>query len=97
MFDNLYCSTLYQEELNISNDYNQNPKSFQYDFLNDDININPESNPYEIKMPIELFESLKQNKPFIFLANPPYATANNAGSKGTSKKSVAITEIKWFG
>ncbi|HDA7687593.1 TPA: hypothetical protein O5W81_002224 [Staphylococcus aureus] len=93
MFDNLYCSTLYQEELNISNDYNQNPKSFQYDFLNDDININPESNPYEIKMPIELFESLKQNKPFIFLANPPYATANNAGSKGTSKKSVAITEI----
>lgn len=93
LFDNLYCSTLYQEELDISNDYNQNSKSFQFDFLNDDININPESNPYEIKMPIELFESLKQNKPFIFFANPPYATANNAGAKGTSKKSVAITEI----
>lgn len=93
LFDNLYCSTLYQEELDISEDYNQNSKSFQFDFLNDDININPESNPYEIKMPLELFESLNQNKPFIFFANPPYATANNAGAKGTSKKSVANTEM----
>lgn len=36
-FKDLYCSTLYQEDLNIGERYNKNAVKFQYDFLNDDV------------------------------------------------------------
>lgn len=92
-FKNLYSSTLHQEELDMSTRYNHDSVNFQYDFLNDDVDINPESDPTQIKMPIQLFNDLKANKPIIFYANPPYATANEAGAKGQSKKTVAKTKM----
>lgn len=92
-FKELYSSTLFQEELNLGEVYNKDSKSFQYDFLNDDIDIHPNINLFDLKMPNELFETLKEDKPIVFFANPPYATANDAGSKGTSKQGNAQTEI----
>lgn len=92
-FKNLYSSTLHQEELDISTRFNKEAISFQYDFLNDDVNVNPDSDVRTLKMPIKLFNDLKANKPIIFFANPPYATANDAGAKGTSKKNVAQTKL----
>lgn len=41
-FKELYCSTLHQEELNIAEDYNPEATTFQYDFLNDDMEIHSE-------------------------------------------------------
>lgn len=35
----LYMSTLHEEELSVSADYNTNGVSFQYDFLNDDVDV----------------------------------------------------------
>jgi hypothetical protein len=80
-FKELYCSTLYQEELEIGNRYNKEAISFQFDFLNDDLD----------KIPQQLMNCLLENKPIIFFMNPPYATA---GIKGTeSKIGCAKTKI----
>ena len=82
-FKELYCSTLENAELAISERYNREATSFQFDFLNDSLD----------KLPQGLKEALEQNKPIIFLINPPYATANNLQKDGTSKEGVAKTMI----
>lgn len=38
-FNDLYSSTLHKEELSVSADYNKNNVAFQYDFLNDDVEL----------------------------------------------------------
>ena len=73
-FKELYCSTLENAELAISDRYNREGVSFQFDFLNDSLD----------KLPQGLKSALEENKPIIFFINPPYATANNA-KQGTSK------------
>ena len=82
-FKELYCSTLEQAELEIGKRYNPEATSFQFDFLNDSLD----------KLPQGLLNALKENKPIVFLNNPPYATANNLQSDGTSKKGIALTSI----
>lgn len=81
-----------QPELDLGFQYNQNAIKFQYDFFNDDVDITPLMDGI-YKIPQQLFEDLKSNKPIVFFMNPPYATANNAGAKGTSKERVAKTKI----
>lgn len=95
-FKSLFSSTIHQEELNMSTKYNHEGVSFQYDFLNDDIDVSPTSNPKDLKMPLALFEKLKRNEPFLFYSNPPYGTANDAGAKGTSKRSIALSQINRY-
>lgn len=86
----LYASTLFEEELELGEQYNSKSTKFQYDFLNDDIEINPTTQVADLKkIPVDLFDALKEDKPIIFYANPPYATANNSGAKGTAKTGVA--------
>lgn len=80
-FNELYSSTLENAELEISKNYNKEAVSFQFDFLNDDLN----------KLPKGLIEAFEQNKPIIFFMNPPYATAGVQNE--TSKKGVAKTMI----
>ena len=65
-FKNLYCSTLYQNDIDYTNEHNINPEGikFQFDFLNDPID----------KIPQTLLNDLTNNKPFIFYLNPPYGT-----------------------
>lgn len=80
-FAELYCSTLEKSELEMSAKYNPNSTSFQFDFLNDSLD----------NIPMGLKNALEQNKPIVFLINPPYATAANQGE--TSKEGVAKTMV----
>ena len=82
-FNELYCSTLENAELEMSAKYNTNSVAFQFDFLNDSLD----------NLPKGLLNAFEQNKPIVFLINPPYATANNMGTSSTSKKGVAKTMI----
>ena len=81
-FNELYCSTLEMAELEMSSKYNANAYSFQFDFLNDSLDNLPKS----------LFNALEQNKPIVFLINPPYATACNQGE--TSKEGINATMVR---
>lgn len=92
-FKNLFTSTLHQSEIDMSAQYNKNAISFQYDFLNDDIDVSPDSDPSTLKMPRELFETLKADKPIVFYTNPPYGQATNAGATGTSKAGISENKI----
>ena len=55
-FKELYCSTLENAELAISDRYNREGVSFQFDFLNDSLD----------KLPQGLKSALEENKPIIF-------------------------------
>ena len=83
-FKELYCSTLEKAELDIGANHNPEAVKFQFDFLNDDFE----------KLPEGLKEAFRNKKKILFLMNPPYATANNAGTKlGDHKAGVAKTAI----
>lgn len=75
-FGELYCSTLFQSELDMSKDYNREGEAFQFDFLND---------PLE-KAPRGLLDALENDKPFVFFLNPPYKQGNGetAGCQNTN-------------
>ena len=82
-FKELYCSTLDQSDLDLATLRGYNPEAvkFQFDFLNDD----------ETKLPDGLKKALAENKPIIFLNNPPYGTAQNLGRDGDSKADISIS------
>ena len=92
-FKELYSSTLENAELAISERYNKEATSFQFDFLNDDLD----------KLPQGLKDALEQNKPIVFFLNPPYAgNGNMKQNEGTDKnkglKNTMISkEMKKFG
>ncbi|MBQ2659927.1 hypothetical protein IJF86_00650 [Candidatus Saccharibacteria bacterium] len=90
-FKHLFTSTLHQSEIDMSKQYNPEAISFQYDFLNDDIDVNPNSDPRDLKMPRELFEALKSDKPIVFYTNPPYGQATDQGV--SSKAGIAENKI----
>lgn len=79
-FKELYCSTLENAELAISDRYNREGVSFQFDFLNDSLD----------KLPQGLKSALEENKPIIFFLNPPYASASNL--KGERGKGEGATD-----
>lgn len=79
-FKELYCSTLFQSELEIGSRYNTEATSFQFDFLND-----PED-----KLPEGLLDAFRENRKIVFLLNPPYAGASNIGD--TAKKGLCCTK-----
>lgn len=85
-FSELYCSTLYQSELNIGAEYNPEATKFQFDFLNDEIaGRDSLLGVYNDKLPKGLKDALLENKPIVFFLNPPYATPSNMGTKSDSK------------
>lgn len=91
-FKELYCSTLENAELEISSRYNPEAVSFQFDFLNDTIaGRDSLSGVYDDKLPKGLKDALLENKPIVFLLNPPYAGASNIGD--SAKKGVCQTMI----
>jgi hypothetical protein len=97
-FGKAFCSTLVQEDIDTANQMNFNPEAvrFQYDFLN-------EGEKELLDKAPSLVAALKTNKKILFLINPPYATANNAGTKDEDHKAgvakTAINEVmkqeKW--
>jgi hypothetical protein len=87
---------LYSSDLEIGARYNKNSSKFQYDFLNDDIEMHQDRDLLKdsYKIPKKLLEAFEQDRPIIFFINPPFATANNAGTKkGDHKQGVAITKM----
>ena len=91
-FKELYCSTLEKAELDISEKYNPEGMSFCFDFLNDPI-VGRDSlmGVYDDKLPKGLKDALLENKPIVFLLNPPYGKATGAGGNldaGTSHTKV---------
>lgn len=69
---------------------------FQYDFLNPDSEspfFEPEDGANRIPDDVDaaLRAAAASGKRLVFLMNPPYGTANNAGTKGTSKAGIAKT------
>lgn len=78
-FKELYCSTLEEAELEIGKKYNPEATSFQYDFLNDDLE----------KLPKGLLEAFEQNKKIVFFLNPPYG--NPKGQSGVTGGSTKTT------
>lgn len=83
-FKELYCSTLFESELEIGKRYNSEANSFQFDFLNDS----------EDKLPAGLLEAFKQNKKIVFLLNPPYGKATGAG--GNLSAGSSDTKVKEY-
>ena len=92
-FKELYCSTLFQSELDMGANYNQEATKFQFDFLNDYITGPKDAIQFASKIPQGLHQAMSQNRPIVFLLNPPYGTANNMGATGTSKQGIADTKI----
>lgn len=90
-FKELYCSTLFDSELQISKNYNTEGTSFQFDFLNDYIPT-PDALIQESKLPDGLVNALKENKLIVFFINPPYGTACNQGE--TSKSGINDTAVR---
>ena len=90
-FKKLYSSTLHQSEIEMSTSYNKGATMFQYDFLNDDIEVNPDSDSRDLKMPKSLFEALKNNEPIVFYTNPPYGQATTPS--GHNKADIAENKI----
>ena len=82
-FNELYSSTLENAELQISERYNKEATSFQFDFLNDDLD----------KLPQGLKDAFEQNKPIIFFLNPPYATSSTFTADKQKEDGVAESPI----
>ena len=82
-FKELYCSTLENAELEISERYNREGTSFQFDFLNDSLD----------KLPQGLKDALENNKPLIFFINPPYATSSTFTADKQKEDGVAESPI----
>lgn len=102
-FKNLFASTLFQSELSIAEEYNANSTKFQYDFLNDDVDVLHRDNPTReqimewvradnslLKIPRPLLEALNANAPIVFFANPPYAQSGS----GTGKSKTGVTDTR---
>ncbi len=92
-FKELYCSTLQQSDLDCGSRYNPGATKFQLDFLNDDILYPP---LFGYKIPQNLYQALVEKKPFVFLINPPFATASSDFGSGKGKgacKTKVTTEM----
>ena len=89
-FKELYCSTLFDSELNIGERYNKEATSFQFDFLNDYIPMPGELVQSDTKIPEGLLNALKENKKIVFFLNPPYATVTNFQKDGSENKQTTI-------
>ena len=100
---NLFCSTLFEEDLRISDSYNKGAVKFQYDFLNDDMQIHDPGVTAEdildmarngkLKMPVELVEALYENKPLVIYGNPPYGSNGNGTKSDGRKGGIAKTAV----
>jgi hypothetical protein len=86
-FSELYLSTLESSELEISKHYCQEAKAtVVLDFLNS-------TDEEMFKALPGLEDALKANRKIVWLMNPPYATANDAGAQGKSKGSICKTAV----
>ena len=97
-YKNIYLSTLYDEDVQHCKRVFPGATIFQYDYLNDDIDtVFPQQAllPEPQKLPERLRQDLANpDIKWIIFINPPFATAQQAGYSGQSKKSVSDTKIR---
>lgn len=95
-FNELYCSTLEQSDIDTANQMGYNPEAtkFQYDFLNGDFDVLPEG----------LKSAIDSGKEILFLINPPYQDGSelstNEGDSGLknnvqTKTNKEMLENNW--
>lgn len=85
----LFCSTLFQSEIDeaVSQRVNEGSEKFQFDFLNHD------DEELERRCPA-LMKHIKSRDPILFFLNPPYAKSGNIESNdGLPMKGVGKTWI----
>lgn len=101
-FANLFVSTLEDHDLAIATNYNTTATKFQYDFLNDDIElfsklIDKVKNNYNLsladfkssklyKKAPSLIKGLLNGEKLLFLINPPYGSSGDMSSSHTGKQ-----------
>ncbi len=96
-----YLSTLYIEDVEHCQKLFVGATIFQYDYLNDDVqNVFWEDTALNFEMTWKLPEKLRKDLAnpalkWIILINPPFATAQIAGTnQGNSKEGVADTKVR---
>lgn len=82
-FKELYCSTLFDSELETGKRYNKEATTFQFDFLND---------PLE-KLPKGLLDAFEQDKPIVFFLNPPYGIATGMRTDGAGSCDTKVGDM----
>lgn len=95
-FKHLFSSTLFNDELDLGQMYNTENVAFQYDFLNDDIDLSPKNilTSKLAKSAPELAQALLDDKPIVFYTNPPYGTAGDVRMDAEHKKAgVAVNKL----
>lgn len=97
-FGELISSTAERPDVNAMVQQGWGGRVFQYDFLNPDMEspfFAPEDGANTIPADVDarLRAAAKAGKRLVWFINPPYGTANNAGTKGTSKKGIAKTVV----
>ena len=113
-YRNVFMSTLDEDEVMHMNTNNLFPDAtiFQYDYLNDDVELVMNPIPTELmgedyiallddslgwKLPRKLREELANpENKWVVLMNPPYADSGSGIGKGNSKAGVAQTKMKSF-
>jgi len=98
---NCYISTLLLDDAKYCQRIFPTATCFQYDYLNDDINLLEKSNQISYaptpKMPQNLQNDLENpDIKWIILINPPFATSNTVGTETgkKSKNNVSMTKIR---
>ena len=90
----LYMSTIDKEDIEYCKEKFKNACVFQYDYLNDDIELKNQIFNYK-KIPKKLKSDLKnKNLHWLIFINPPYATSQVAGTNSKSKKNVSHSSIR---
>ena len=90
----LYMSTIDKEDIEYCKSKFKNASVFQYDYLNDDIELKNQIFNYK-KIPKKLKSDLKnKNLNWLIFINPPYATSQVAGTNSKSKKNVSYSSIR---
>ena len=88
-FNELYCSTLEQSDIDTANQmgYNMEATKFQFDFLNDS----------DDKLPEGLRNAIESGKEILFLINPPYKRVSNISfDLGKDIEGEGISETKTY-
>ncbi len=102
-YHNLYLSTLHSEEVDYLERIFHGANCFQYDYLNDDVDLlfRPENQDSLLsdkwKLPQKLRDDLanRANK-WVVLINPPFATSQEAGATSMSKEWVSDTRVRKY-
>ena len=90
----LYMSTIDNEDIEYCKNKFKNACIFQYDYLNDDIELKEKIFNYK-KIPNKLKSDLENKKlNWLIFINPPYATSQVAGTNSKSKKNVSYSLIR---